>query len=107
MSVRTKRVKQAASRIVRVVVCDKCGEEVAAYPERCWLCGRHYHIVCDPGQSDGADGEHYCGRCWKLGEPYRAAIAELERQEEAQRDEWHAAARMVAEMGKPNEEAGA
>ncbi len=77
--------------VVRKYTCDRCGKDAAG--RTCVMCGRdlcHACIAWDP-HCYGDYQDAFCKECWKMGEPHRVTIEELDAEQDECREAWKAA----------------
>jgi len=89
-----KKTKTTQEVIISRRYCDVCGAEVywrlQCSVAQCKICGRDLCERCVEYEVDtmGDYREVYCERCWGVGEPYRKAIKEHEKEINRLNDEW-------------------
>lgn len=92
------------------ILCDFCGKEVDySYSghQGCEICGRdgchkHLHIDNNKWASDFYDA--YCHPCWKIGEPFRERLEELEADYYEKRGELNSEWKRLAKENVKNSE---
>ncbi|MBE3039692.1 MAG: hypothetical protein IMZ62_12890 [Chloroflexi bacterium] len=103
MSIReTIREVPATQKSVTEYFCDWCGTRIHdSYLSlhACDWCGRLACDKCRTGWQTIGDGdypERCCPECWKIGEPHRAKVEQLEELEEAEQEAWRVEAEVAA-----------